>query len=420
MNKLRVGIVVFEEFNPTDGGAYSYQELLLKSINEFQFHPKIEIVNIIFYKNRKNEVSEFKKESIYIKRGVGGSLRDSVKHSTIKYLNLQITRRNPLVNFLSAYVLKKRNLKAEEILRENKIDLIYYLRTEWEVLNYPFIATHWDNCHKSIPPFPEVALDGMYEKRERYHLYTLNKALAILCESNAGAAEVRRLNCYDETKIKVLPIFAGDVINKKFTPEEQQKTLLKYKLEKEKFFLYPAQFWAHKNHYNLILAFNKFIKENSDDKLKLVLCGSDKGNLAYIKEVITFLSLNDRVLVPGFISVEELNHLYTNALALTMSTFLGPTNMPLIEAAHLICPVLCSNLSGHKEILGDNAIYFSPADADSIKDAMNKILDESLRKKLKASAFIHIQQSHFNVTKALKILNEIFCEIIPIRKTWGH
>ena len=412
--------MVFEEFNPTDGGAYSYQELLLKSINEYRFHPDIEVVNIIFYKSRRKEIFDFKKEAIYIKRGVGGSLRDSVKHSATKYLNLQITRRNPLVNFLSAYVLKKRNRKAEEILRRNKIDLIYYLRTEWEVLNYPFIATHWDNCHKSIPPFPEVALDGMYEKRERYHIYTLNKALAILCESYAGAAEVRRLNCYDDSKIKVLPIFAGDVINKKFTREEQEKTLLKYQLEHEKFFLYPAQFWAHKNHYNLILAFNKFIKENEDDKLKLVLCGSDKGNCTYIKEVINSLSLNERVLVPGFISVEELNQLYSNALALTMSTFLGPTNMPLIEAAHLKCPVLCSNLEGHKEILGENAIYFSPASADSIKDAMIQIYDVSLREKLKASAFDHIQRSHFNVANALQILDEVFCEIVPIRKTWGH
>ncbi|HEX8333334.1 MAG TPA: hypothetical protein VF622_11960, partial [Segetibacter sp.] len=76
MTKLRVGVAVFEEFNPTDGGAFSYQDLLLKSINNFQFHPGVEIVNIIFYNKEKRQISELKKEVIYLKRGLGLSLRD--------------------------------------------------------------------------------------------------------------------------------------------------------------------------------------------------------------------------------------------------------------------------------------------------------------------------------------------------------
>ncbi|HEX8332396.1 MAG TPA: glycosyltransferase family 1 protein, partial [Segetibacter sp.] len=310
--------------------------------------------------------------------------------------------------------------QAENLLRDNKIDLIYYLRPEWEILNYPFIATHWDNCHKSIPPFPEVALDGMYEKREKYHLYTLNKALAILCESYAGVKEVQKLNTYQEDKIKMLPIFAGEVINKSYPETEQQQTLSKFNLQKEKYFIYPAQFWAHKNHYNIITAFQKLIAETKDEQLKLVLCGSDKGNFDYITDVIRSLSLTDRILTPGFVSVKELNIFYRNAIALTMPTFLGPSNMPLIEAAHLRCPVLCSDLEGHREILGDNALYFAPTDSDSMKNAMVQILDKQRREQLSESAYLYIQQSHFNLENALNILNRTLCELIPIRKTWGY
>lgn len=420
MAKLRVGVAVFEEFNPTDGGAFSYQDLLLKSINDYEFHPDIEIVNIIFYNKTKKEFSVLKKESIYIKRGLGLSLRDKIKTSSSKYLNLKLTRRNPVINFFSSVVLKKRDKLAEEILRKHNIDLIYYLQPEWEILNYPFIATHWDNCHKSIPPFPEVALDGMYEKRERYHLYTLNKALAILCESHAGVAEVMKLNSYHEHKIKMVPIFAGEVIDKHYSKEEQEETLKRYKLQKEKYFIYPAQFWAHKNHYNLIMAFQSLISENKDDQLKLVLCGSDKGNFEYITSVIKSLSLTDRILTPGFVSVKDLNIFYKNALALTMPTFLGPSNMPLIEAAHLRCPVICSESEGHKEILEKNALYFSPADPASIKKALMQVLDPNLREHLKESAYQYIQQSHFNLDNALQTLNNVFLDIIPIRKTWGY
>jgi glycosyltransferase involved in cell wall biosynthesis len=218
----------------------------------------------------------------------------------------------------------------------------------------------------------------------------------------------------------VVPIFAGEVISISFSQEEQQQTLSKFHLQKERYFIYPAQFWAHKNHYNLIVAFKKLISETKDDNLKLVLCGSDKGNFDYITGVIRSLSFTDRVLTPGFISVKELNILYKNALALTMSTFLGPSNMPLIEAAHLRCPVLCSDSEGHREILGDNALYFAPADADAIKEAMIKILNKQLREELSESAYRYIQKSPFNLDNALTILNKTLYELIPIRKTWGY
>jgi glycosyltransferase involved in cell wall biosynthesis len=103
-----------------------------------------------------------------------------------------------------------------------------------------------------------------------------------------------------------------------------------------------------------------------------------------------------------------------------MATFLGPSNMPLIEAAHLKCPVLCSDFAGHREILGDNALYFSPTDSNAIKNAMSRILDKQLRNSLSESAHNYIQQSHFTVDNALKILNDILKELIPIRKTWGY
>jgi glycosyltransferase involved in cell wall biosynthesis len=93
--------------------------------------------------------------------------------------------------------------------------------------------------------------------------------------------------------------------------------------------------------------------------------------------------------------------------------------MPLLEAAQLQCPVLCSDLQGHKEMLGNNALYFEPSNADSIYSAMKQILDEGFRKRLIDAAFRDIQNSPFNIGKSLEILNKILLEIIPIRKAWG-
>lgn len=418
MSKLRVGIMVFERSNPKDGGGHSYYEMLLKGINDFDFNANIEIINIVFYSKRVSD-QRLKKPSVYIKDGRIAKFIENTKELALKYFNINLTSRNLLIRFSETYSTWMSNSRVERILRQHKIDLIYNLKHDWQALNYPFIATHWDNSHKSTHAFPEVTLNGSYEWREKYNIYTLNKAFLILCESQAGATELKKYYTLNENKIKVLPLFAGNVINLQINPQFEQDTLKQFNLKKEMFFIYPAQFWALKNHYNLIIAFSKLIAENPDKDLKLVLCGTDHGNMTYIKQVIESLQVQERVIITGFVSVDQLNVFYKNALALTMSTFLGPTNMPLIEAAHLNCAVLCSNLEGHKEIMEENALYFEPADSGAIKNAMSKVLDRNLRENLVASAYIHIKKSPFNLSKSLIVLDKLLTDIIPLRKVWG-
>ena len=48
--------------------------------------------------------------------------------------------------------------------------------------------------------------------------------------------------------------------------------------------------------------------------------------------------------------------LYTEALALVMPTYFGPTNLPPLEAFQTGTPVLYSDLPGMREQVGDAAI----------------------------------------------------------------
>lgn len=417
MDKLRVGIIIKKESMPTDGGRFSYQNTLTRAINEFNFHPDIEIINIIFSKKPKQNY--FIKPCIYINPGYSSTIMDIAKRA-VKNNRVNLIQRNGFINLIHKIWLNQRNKKAEAILKHHKIDLVYYVIPEANVINYPFITNHWDIAHKSMDAFPENYLNGTYEFREKYYLYTLNKAFLILCESETGAAELKSFYSLYPNKIKVLPIFAGNIIEQPVTETETERVLLKFNLKKEKFFLYPAQFWSYKNHYNLLLAFHKLVTETNDFELKLFLCGSDMGNFTYIKETIDKLSLKDKVILPGFISNEELSVLYKNAIALTMPTFLGPTNMPLIEAAHLKCAVLCSDLEGHKEILENHALYFEPSDFNAIYEAMKVIMDKSFRSNLVDACYNHIQHSPFNIKNSLEVLNKILLEAIPKRKVWGN
>ncbi|HXH99445.1 MAG TPA: glycosyltransferase family 1 protein [Sphingobacteriaceae bacterium] len=420
MHKLRVGIIVDLSLLQNNGGAFSYYQSLLNGINNFTFDQSIEIINIVFYKLKIPEVL-LTKPVVFIKGDMINSneLTKKIGRIIVRPSWIKLLKKTTFVQYAIS-ALQKVNISVTQQLANNHIDLIYYLKPEYvNTIDYPFITTHWDIGHKSTHSFPELSMNGSYERRENYYSNILNKALLILCESEEGRAELRKFYTFKSSKIKVLPIFGNSKLYS-IVPEKPHNILSAYQLKENRFFLYPAQFWASKNHYNLLLAFKEFKKRQENKAYKLVLCGSDQGNLTYIKSIVEEFSLNEAVVFTGFVTEAELNTYYRNATALVMPTFLGPTNMPLIEAAHLRCPVLCSNLSGHIEIMEGNAIYFVPEEADSIERALTQITNDEYRSELIETAFNHIKKSKFNLENSLKVLNSLLLEIKPIRKNWGY
>src|SRR5262249_55724792 len=148
------------------------------------------------------------------------------------------------------------------------------------------------------------------------------------------------------------------------------------------FLLYPAQFWPHKNHVNLLKALD-FLRKRNGLRLNLVLTGSDKGNQHYVRHKVREWELSDQVFDLGFVSREELNALYRGALALIFPSFFGPDNIPPLEAFALGCPVLASRIAGAEEQLRSAAMLFNPADPVDIADKVLAVRsDPALRKRL--------------------------------------
>ena len=148
------------------------------------------------------------------------------------------------------------------------------------------------------------------------------------------------------------------------------------------YIFYPAQFWPHKNHVNLLRAMQLLLKADPDAPA-LVLVGSDKGNRAFVERCAADLGISHKVIFPGFVSSEELVGLYRNARALVYPSFSGPENLPPLEAFALGCPAIVANYKGAAEQLGDAAVLFDPADPTAIADAIGRVLrDKALRARL--------------------------------------
>jgi glycosyltransferase involved in cell wall biosynthesis len=148
------------------------------------------------------------------------------------------------------------------------------------------------------------------------------------------------------------------------------------------YLFYPAQFWPHKNHANLLHAL-RLLRERDKLDLSLALTGSDKGNQPFVRDLASSLNLIDHVHFLGFVSREELASLYRHAFALTFVTFFGPDNLPPLEAFAVGCPVVASDVSGAREQLGDAALLVDPRSPEQIADAVLSLRrDPALRARL--------------------------------------
>lgn len=394
---MKIGVWFGDTLQKTRGGAFSYTDRLIKLIDDFDFGE----IDVCFLGLHSN-TSLLNKEVIPISL-FSESLYKQLRKCTFIY---------KFVERIDKYLLKKIGLT--KILKKQNVGIIYYLTQSYCFdSKFPFIATNWDIGHCSTYNFPEIMENIEY--RNYYYRTILPKALMILCDSETGKKELIRYTNIGEHKMRVFPIFAGEVTQLNVSQEKISIILEKYDLENNGFFFYPAQFWAHKNHYNLLMAFKKFLI--SYPYYKLVLCGSDKGNLCYVKTLIEQLHIEENVLILGFVSIETIFSMYANATALVMASHFGPTNMPPIEAMELGCPVACSDLGGHKEILGDSAVYFDSYNPESICSALVEL--QNNREMYQKRIILQQNTTNYRADKSMLCLKCFLEEAVEIRKNWG-
>ena len=356
---MNIGLV-YTNKRETQGGGFTFQEEILKEIQKNKDKNK----NLKFHLFHTEEINNNKFENSYL-----------IKKNLFNKFVENIIRN---FSFFSERVKFKTIL--DKACEKFDIDLIFYLDNNHNIMtNYPYITIVYDVDHINYPFFPEFSRDYKWYKRENGLRNHLRKATAIITGTEVGMNEIVKYYGVPQKKIFKLPHPATDI-----NSEEIKKNYLldEMGLSKKEYIIYPAQFWAHKNHYSLI-ALASSLKKRYTNKIKIVLTGTDKGNLRYIKGLIDKNNLKEIFIINGFIEKELLIFLYKNALALTYVSYGGPENLPPLEAFSLGCPVIASKNEGSIEQLGDAAILIDPNKTEIFLSMIEKIKnDEKFREDL--------------------------------------
>lgn len=321
--------------------------------------------------------------------------KNNIPTKIIKYTFFNIFIKKIMMIFHRNNFIKMFGLSHfEKELIKDKIDLIFFTHPASETVllrKLNFIYTLWDLCHIDHPEFPEIKYNKEFTSRESIYQLSCSTAAGILVESHFTKEEVSKRYNVDINKIKKINLYYNKFDTSKTQPTNEIKKLIE-----KKYFFYPAQFWAHKNHIYIIKGL-KILKEKYNKKVNVIFTGSDMGNKNFIKKEVKTFNLEDQVSFLNFVTNEDLFHLYKNSRALIMPTYFGPTNIPPIEAMELNIPIIYSNKKYVKEQF-QNATY--ELDLDNVKSLVDILLKFENNE----------ENSNDKLKNYKKILNNLSCE----------
>lgn len=333
-NKKKIGIIL--DSHPHSGGSYQYAMCLLEAVYNYA-SMKCCVLCAFYIQTDWEKILE---EYPVIKKRISGS-----------------------------YIVDIKTIDDEGCLF-----VIGTSQTGWSGrLVTPVAEPIHDLMHRYMRRFPEVSESMEGEKRDILYSSIVRNAIGIFVDSEVGKEHVLESygRCHEEN-IYVLPFVAPQYLCDKTECVD---------LPFEKYFFYPAQFWNHKNHKNLILAVDKLNKQGIT--VNFVFVGGKKNNYDDVLSLISELKLENQICVMDYVSNSKMRFLYENARALVMPTFFGPTNIPPLEAIFLQCPVAVSGIFGMPGQLKDAAIYFDPNDIDDISEVLYRLwTDNSLCEEL--------------------------------------
>lgn len=274
---------------------------------------------------------------------------------------------------LGALFLKKIRLISsfERFLIRRGADLVYFVNpsgTPFMLQKLNYVFTLWDLCHRDFCEFPEVRASFTFDEREVIYRNLLVSSSLVVVESDAGKERASRRYGVDIERLVSMPLSVGPFLENDESISTE-KVLSIHKLERG-FFFYPAQFWAHKNHFRILQAL-KMLQEDGFF-LNVVFSGADVGNADYLKSVVVNYNISKQVRFLDFVPNQHLKGLYEAASAVVMPTYFGPTNIPPLEAWTIGVPLIYSQHL--EEQAGNAALLIDPDDVNSLAAAMKKVL----------------------------------------------
>lgn len=153
-------------------------------------------------------------------------------------------------------------------------------------------------------------------------------------------------------------------------------------------------------------------KYNLPDKYILAIGGvGERRNLARIKEVCKDYNLVIAGATLPWLSLEELELLYSSAEVLLYCSLYEGFGLPILDAFSCGLPVITSNVSSMPEVGGDACIYVDPFQVEDIEEKLDCVIrDGQLKKEMISKGLKRVKQ--FSWEKAARETADVYKKLI--------
>ncbi len=228
------------------------------------------------------------------------------------------------------------------------------------------VATAHDIAVYKYPSYMRTPLSRFYWRRVVPQ--SLRKAAHIIAVSGYTRTNLVEYLRIPERKITV--IHSG--ISRAFTYREDASERVFSRWKVKNFILFVGSFEERKNLLNLVKAYSLFLQRGGD--AYLFLAGGRKGTYAEeVSRLIHQLRLEDKVILSGYVTRDELVDLYSAAGLLFFPTLEEGFGFPPLEAMACRCPVIASRRDPFLELLSGAALLVNPLDIEEMALSLQRI-----------------------------------------------
>lgn len=173
----------------------------------------------------------------------------------------------------------------------------------------------------------------------------------------------------------------------------------------ERFFLYPAITYPHKNHLVLLEAFARLRRLKPETML--VFTGAKGSMETRIASEIHKLGIDASVKRLGYVPANHLDAMYRQAVAMCFPSRFEGFGAPVLEAMARGCPVIAANATALPEVVVNAGQLVSPDNAEQWTRAMTAVLEDDSERERLAKAGIE-RSREFTWTRAADLLEDSY------------
>lgn len=291
------------------------------------------------------------------------------------------------------------SIMNKDILKKHHIDILFcpFSAATYRCDGIPTVSTILDIQHEYYPQFFSAT-----ELRTRKNFYRdiVENVEWVVCISDYTKKTFCEKYGFPIERANTIYI----AVQNRFS-EEDTSILKKLEVKKEEYLVFSANFWEHKNHKMLLIAYSMYV--NNGGTLKLVLTGNPLEEQAFYDDMIKKLGLEGKVLITGYVSEKELYAILNNSKGIIYPSLFEGFGIPVVEAMHMHKLIASSNMTSLPEIGCEAIHYFDPRKPDEIlkgieyidKNSMTEEIVSEYNSKLKEYEPEAMIQQYMNVFK---------------------